>query len=229
MRLILFLLLTLPLYAQDNHFGVLFNGQFEGRNSGNGNIVGMEFQHVHAIHSRLKAVSNLQITSDQKVYRGQYGGAVRFTSLVRYAPDKNRVMFGQAGLNVGGILFPDTPGTDDGYAKYVARPVLGGGVVLPVDDFTAVLDYQWHVKRKLMAQRNEFSDYRNRFVDGWTSGHKVGVQTTTKISENYLLLLNANAGWYTYQRNPARYGAELGSVVHRFTAFEVSVGFGRKY
>lgn len=215
--------------AQPQHVGVLFNAQFEGRNSGNGTIIGMEVQNVHHFKPYLRLASNLQITGDQKVYRGQYGGAVRGAGLLRFAPDKNHLMFAQFGGTFGAVLYPDKPGADDGYAKYGMRPVVGGGVTLPVDVFTATIDYQWHARQKLFAQKNELNDFRNRFLDGWTSGHKVSIQTTTEISENYLLLLNGSYGQHSYQRNSAVYGATLGSVVHKFPAFEVSIGIGRKY
>jgi hypothetical protein len=218
--------------AQPQHIGVLGNGQFEGSGSGNGAICGLEIQsveHLRVFGQPVKVNTNATFTLDKKTYRNQFGGAIRATSLLRYAEQRHNLFFAQAGVQVGGIAFPDTPGTSDGYAKYIARPVVGGGISVDRDQWSVVVDYQFHFKRKLFAQKPRVSDFKNRVVDGWTSGQRVGVATTFEFASHWLLLVNGAAGWYTYQRNPAQYGAELGSVVHRFNAYEVGIGLGRKY
>lgn len=224
--------LSLRVSAQPQHIGALFGGRFETQGSGNGTIVGLEVQSVEEFRVKgepLKVVTNLLVSADEKTYRHQYGGAVRLTSVVRYAEPRQRIFFAQAGVQLGGVAFPDTPGTDDGYAKYLWRPVLGAGASFTRDEWSTVVDYQWHIKRKLTGQRNEVRDFRNRFTDGWTSGHRIAAANTIKLSERWLFLLNGATGWYTYQRNPSVYGATLGAVVHRFRVHELSVGIGRKY
>lgn len=224
---------SLSVCAQPPHAGVLLNAQFEGAGSGNGQIVGVEAQHVAAwrlgFHP-FKLATNASFTMDEKVYRHQFGGALRLTSLVRYYEPRERFLFLQGGVNLGGIAFPDTkPGANDGYAKYLLRPVAGGGIDVVRDDYGIVVDYQFHFKRKIYAQAPRVNDFRNRFVDGWTAGQRVGLQSTFVLYKSkWLFLLNAAAGRYGYQRNPALYGSQLGSVVHRFNAYEVSVGLGRK-
>lgn len=217
--------------AQPQHIGLLVNGQFEGSGSGNGTIAGLEIQSVE--HLRIKGepltlATNLTFTAEQKVYRNQFGGSVRATSLLRYAERRHRLFFAQAGVQVGGVAFPNTPGTSDGYAKYIWRPVVGGGVAVNKDTWATVVDYQFHFKRKLWANVPA-TNFGSRFVDGWSSGQRVGVAVTKSLNERLVFLSNAAAGWYTYQRNPAVYGAHLGSVVHRFNAYEASIGLGWKY
>lgn len=235
MKLLMLLILLLPISAtaQPQHVGLLLNGQFEEANSGNGTIVGVEAQNTHNFKVKgnyFNATTNAQFTIDEKSYRNQFGGAVRLTSLVRYFDKKNQVVFVQGGINVGGIYFSDTPNSDDGYIKYVARPVAGGGLNIVRDNYSIVVDYQFLFKRKLMAQKNELSDFRNRIIDGWSSGQKVTLRHTLRLNQSqWLLLINANGGRYTYQRNPGVYGPQLGSVVHRYNAYEISVGVGREY
>lgn len=232
--LLLFLLLftsVVAAVAQPRHVGVLINGQFETSNGGNGSIVGIEGQNVHPFRvgkDQFKVVSNITATVDKKVYRNQFGGAVRASSLVRWHDRTTGMVFLQGGVGVGGILFPDTPEQDDGYVKYAALPIAGAGFSWNDPKFSVVTDYQFHFKRRLLAQRN-LSDFKNRIVDGWTSGQSVGVAATWNLGENYLLLFNTTGGWYTYQRNPGVYGNTLGSVVHKTKALEISIGIGKKY
>lgn len=219
-------------HAQPQHIGALANFQFEGSGSGNGTIAGLEVQnveHLRIFGEPIKVASNATFTIDKKAYRNQFGGAVRATSLVRYAEQRHKLFFAQAGVQLGGIAFPDTPGTSDGYAKYIVRPVVGGGVDVTRKTWSVVVDYQFQFKRKLYAQKPRLDDFKNRVVDGWTTGQRVGIATTWSVSPNWLLLVNGAGGWYSYQRNPAQYGAELGSVVHRFNAYELSIGVGRRY
>lgn len=218
--------------AQPQHIGALVNGQFEGSGSGNGTIAGFEIQNVDYLRiygEDFKLATNATFTLDRKVYRNQFGGSVRAASLLRYSLKPQKVFFIQGGVQVGGIAFPDTPGSDDGYAKYIARPVAGAGIDFTRQEWSVVVDYQFHFKRKLLAQRNSLSDFKNRTVDGWTSGQRLGLAATIQLAPRWILLLNGATGWYTYQRNPAQYGAALGSVVHRFNAYELSLGVGRKY
>lgn len=220
-------------FAQPQLFGGLANFQFEGSASGNGTIVGLEVQSIEHLRIKgqpFKLATNVSFTVDKKVYRNQFGGAIRATSLLRYAEPRQRVFFVQGGVQLGGIAFPNTPGTSDGYVKYIARPVVGAGVDWTRDDYSVVVDYQFHFKRKLLSQGLPVRVGAS-VLDGWTSGQRVGVAATWAIPSNpkWLLLVNGAGGGYTYQRNPAVYGAQLGSVVHRFNAYEVSVGIGRKY
>lgn len=224
--------LGLSAQAQPQHIGALANFQFEGSGSGNGTIAGLEIQnveHLRVFGQQLKVASNATFTLDKKTYRNQFGGAVRATSLVRYTEPRHKLFFAQVGIQLGGIAFPDTPGTSDGYAKYIFRPVVGGGLEVTRDGWSVVVDYQFQFKRKLHAQKPQLADFKNRVVDGWTTGQRVGVASTLNLSPKWLLLVNGAGGWYTYQRNPAQYGADLGSVVHRFNAYELSVGVGRRY
>lgn len=227
-------LVSFSCFAQPQHVSALVTGHFEGSGSGNGTIVGVEVQNVHDFRvygEPLKLVSNVSFTLDEKVYRHQFGGAVRGTALARYAVDKiGRNFFVQAGVQAGGIAFPNTPGSNDGYVKYTWRPVVGGGASFVRDEWSVAVDYQFHVKRKLWANALPITA-QNRIVDGWTSGHRIGAATTFQLrnSERWLLLFNASSGWNTYQRNAAIYGAQLGSVVHRFNDYQASIGIGRKY
>lgn len=224
---------SLGCFAQPQHIGALANFQFEGSASGNGTITGLEIQSIEHLRIKgqpFKLATNASFTIDKKVYRNQFGGAIRATSLLRYAESRQRLLFVQGGVQLGGVAFPNTPGTSDGYVKYIARPAVGGGVDVTRDNYSVVVDYQFHFKRALYSQGLPVRVGAS-VLDGWTSGQRVGVAATFAIpsNPNWLVLVNGAGGGYTYQRNAAVYGAALGSVVHRFNAYEISVGIGRKY
>lgn len=229
---LLFLALSVATMAQPQHVGGLVNVQFEGSSSGNGTIVGIELQSVEHLRIKgqeFKLATNATITADKKVYRSQFGGAVRATSVLRYAlPIKVPFVFIEAGGQIGGIAFPNTPGASDGYVKYIARPVVGAGFDFTRAEWSVTTDYQFQFKRKLFSQGLPVRVGAS-VLDGWTSGQRVGLASTIRISDRWLLLVNGAAGWYSYQRNPAQYGSELGAVIHRFNAYELSVGVGRRY
>lgn len=220
--------------AQPQHVGALANFQFEGAASGNGTIAGLEIQNVEYLRIKgqdFKLATNASFTLDKKVYRNQFGGAARVSSMLRYdLPIQNKLFFIQGGVGFGGIAFPNTPGTADGYVKYLVRPVVGGGIAVTRKDWSVVADYQFLFKRELYAQGLPVKRGAST-LDGWSSGQRVGIAATIAIPSNprWLILLNGAGGGYTYQRNPAVYGAALGAVIHHFNAYEVSIGVGRKY
>lgn len=223
-------------HAQPQHFGGLVNLQSEGVGSGNGAIYGGELQDVQYLRifgQDLKVATNLQITTDKKVYRGQFGGAARLRSVVRYAPLPNaKWVFVQGGFYAGGIVFPNTTTTsNDEYTKYVAQPVAGAGFAIKdkKEEVSVVANYLWLAKRAIYAQ-NKPLNFKGRYIDGWTHGQRVGIETALAINgSRWLFLLNASYGKFTYVRNPGIYGEVLGNVRHRYSVTEVSLGVGRKY
>lgn len=223
-------------YAQKSHVGILGNLQLESQGSGNGTIYGGEIQNVQYLRvfgQTFNVATNLQITADKKLYRSQFGGAARLRSTVRYSPIPNaKPFFLQAGLYAGGIVFPNTtPTANDEYVKYIAQPVGGAGVIIQdkKGEYSIVLNYLWLVKRAIYAQ-NKPLNFQGRYIDGWTHGQRIGLESAIAINKTrWLFLLNSSFGKFTYVRNPGVYGPVLGNVPHRYSVTEVSVGLGRKY
>lgn len=231
--LVLNLCLLFTCFAQPpSHIGVLGNIQIESQGSGNGTIYGGEAQAVaHLKRVPVTLVANVQGTADKKIYRGQYGGAVRVRALARYRIPNDH-LFVQGGIYAGGIVFPDTsPTVKDGYVKYTVQPVIGAGTNIydRNGEVNVTLNYLYLFKRAIYAQDKPLN-FQGNYIDGWTRGQRIGLESQLAINRTkWLFLLNASYGNYVYTRNAGLYGPVLGNVPHRYSVTEVSVGIGRKY
>lgn len=229
---VLFLLLfAVMCAAQPQHLGGTLNVQIETTGSGNGAIAGFNVQNFHAFKFKTKKIgvaSQASFTLDKKEYRNQFGGALRFSSVVR-VPLQYGLFIG-GGVGVSGIVFSDLQGSNDGYAKYNARPVAAAGYAINGKEFSTVVQYQYRIKRALWAQENEVKKFKERHIDGWTGGQQVDLQSTINIKQSkWIILVNFGGGRFYYRRNPVYYGAELGAVTHRFNAYTIDFGLGHIY
>jgi hypothetical protein len=226
------LLLTLTVNAQatqerePQHVALLGTYQFSDGRDGNGAAVGCIVQGAMDLQwQKLQLAGTAQFSSDLKVYRHQTGGAARVRLNMR---KYFKHFFAQGGLYTGGIYFADLPNSNDGYVKYLVRPLVGGGVHFGDKNFSATAQYGYHVNGKLYARDNELTR-ASRTIDGWSEAHWVGVSTFTRLNEKWFLAVNAGWNRSAYRRNPAVYGQELGSVTHVSHAYDFAVGVGYRF
>lgn len=230
----LFLALSVSVLGQPQQIGVTFHTEIEGlgnkSTTGNGAILGPEFQWVHQT-KRLTFVNTLSVTADKKGYLNSFGLAPRWHSRARYhipqKLDESRT-FIEAGFNLSGVQYTG----EGGYAKYALQPVAGFGFDFspPSRVMSLVASYNFNFKSPLHAQKS-FTNGSNRILDGWTWGQRGKVEVAIPFTpqSKWLYLINASAGKTSYRRNAAVYGAALGAEIHRFTVLEISVGLGRLY
>lgn len=223
-------LFTIPsAKAQVQHVGAMANVQFEGKGSGNGNIAGGEVQSVHHLGS-IVVKNNLQITRDLKGYLDRYGTAIRLHSRARYYfPVGVDKVYLEGGLNTSHFSIADSAQAKDGYKKWAIAPIAGGGFEIPAGIMDVVIDYHYQFRSQLKSSAYSGGGPTN--LDGWTTGHKVGLEGATPVKKDskWLVLTNAAWGRSTYERNPAFYGQQYAGIKYRFTYFEISIGLGRRY
>jgi hypothetical protein len=226
--LILLIVALTKAYAQQpDQIGVAGFFHAEKGDSGNGASYGVIVQGEKKITKNFQAVGDIEFGTQLKKYRNQFGGFSRLSLTGRYWHKRVALELG-AGLS--GIYFADSKNTNDGYFKYSWKPILGVAAELGKGDVAITPNYRMFTRRSLYAGENSIVGLKKAQVDGWTSGHRFGVETSIPFEKDskWLYGINFGVGRYTYRRNPSQYGAALGSVYHRYNVIEFSIGIARK-
>lgn len=216
--------------AQPDHIGATYSIKPSDGKDGNGTSFGGAIEASWSIpnYEWLRVKSETRLSMDPKGYRNQNGLAIRSRNVGRaYLPHAQGAFF-EAGFYWSHVSFSDTPGTNDGYKKWIMQPIIGAGFEISPhpEVVSAVVEYKYFIPGSLKAKPY---DGGATVRDGGSWTHEVEGDIIWSVNNRWAALINARFNRSFYTRDPNLYGQQYNGIKYASNGFEVGFGIAWKF